>query len=448
MNKEILSKLTRENETPFLVIDHEQIRKNYLRFRERLPRVQIYYAVKANSDPEIIKTLYQLGSSFDVASLPEFNLVFDLVQHLPPKELQSFIWKHIIYANPVKKPDSLHVLNLYKPLLTYDSVEEMRKIKEHCPDAGLLLRIKISDEGSIVKFSNKFGIEPELAADLIEESVKEGLSVEGISFHAGSQCNNPENFVKALETVSEIFKKVEEKGIEIGESISKGYLIRIIDIGGGFPVKYNGDEQSFNTLAKTINRELDRLFPADKFDIIAEPGRFLVANAGTAVAKVILAKHSSKPIAYHIDDGIYHTYSAVLFDHIPVRLKSFKEGELIESSVFGPTCDGLDTLSENEYIHNTSKIFLPLLEEGDFIYSENLGAYTSASSTHFNGMPPAKVIHINNKKPSSIQIPEYFLSLKMGNLLLQQEPPQRYSHDFRQQIINNIKLNSVSQEAQ
>jgi ornithine decarboxylase len=442
MNKETLLKLAKENDSPMLIIDHEQIRKNYLKFKEKLPRVQIYYAVKANSDSEIIKTLYQLGSSFDVASLTEFNLIFNLVKHLPPKELQSFIWKNIIYANPVKKPDSLHVLNLYKPLLTYDSIEEMRKVREHCPDAGLLLRIKISDEGSVVKFSNKFGVDPELTVDLIEETINAGISVEGISFHAGSQCNNPENFIKALETVSEIFKKVEERGHEIGESISRGYPVRIVDIGGGFPVKYNGDEQSFNNLAKTINKELDRLFPPEKFDIIAEPGRFLVANSGTAIARVILAKHSSKKIAYHIDDGIYHTYSAIIFDHVPVKLKSFKEGELIECSVFGPTCDGLDTLSENEYIHNTSKVFLPLLEEGDFIYSENLGAYTTASSTHFNGMPPAKVIHINNK-PQIMPIPEYFLSLKMGSVLLQQDPPIPHNTILQQQMINKMKEKDI-----
>jgi len=145
MDKKIIYDLAQEYGTPLLVMDHEKIIKNYLEFREKLPRVQIYYAVKANSEREIIKTLYDLGSSFDVASLPEFNLVFDLVKSLEPKKLQNFIWNNIIYANPIKKIDSLHVLNLYKPLLTYDSVEEMEKIKMHCPEAGILLRIKIFD---------------------------------------------------------------------------------------------------------------------------------------------------------------------------------------------------------------------------------------------------------------------------------------------------------------
>ncbi len=395
MNKETIKKLAEENGTPLLIMDHEQIRRNYQEFRDRLPRVQIYYAIKANSDPEIIKTLLKLGSSFDVASLNEFNLIFDLVKHLEPRDLQNFIWNNIIYANPAKKPDSLHVLNLYKPLLTYDSIEEMKKIKTHSPDAGLLLRIKISDEGSVVKFSNKFGIDPEQAVDLIEKTIKDGLTVEGISFHAGSQCNKPKNFVKALRTISEIFKEAESKGYAIGETVTKGYPIKIVDIGGGFPVQYNGDEQSFEGLANIINKEIDKLFSKDKILLLAEPGRFLVANAGTEVASVVLAKHSTIPPSYHIDDGVYHTFSALIYDHVPIKVRSIKAGELKECRLFGPTCDGLDTLSENEYIHNTGKVFLPELQEGDLIYTENMGAYTTASSTNFNGMPPAKVIHIN-----------------------------------------------------
>lgn len=397
MDKNFFNNLVKEHGTPLLVIDHDKIRKNYFEFREKLPRVQIYYAVKANSELEIIKILYKLGSSFDVASLPEFNLVFNLVKDLEPKALQNFIWNNIIYANPIKKTDSLHVLNLYKPLLTYDSIEEMKKIKKHCPDAGLLLRIKISDEGSVVKFSNKFGIDPKLAPDLIEKTIKEGLGVEGISFHAGSQCNNPKNFIKALESVADIFSIVEKRGYAIGETVTSDIPKKIVDIGGGFPVQYTGTEQSFGKLTAMINKELDRLFDKDKTSIIAEPGRFMVANAGTAISSIILAKHSTNIPSYHIDDGMYHTFSAVMYDHFEPDLKSFKSGKKIECKVFGPTCDGLDELSENSYVHNTKKIFLPKLDEGDLIYQENIGAYSNASSTNFNGFPSAKIIHINIK---------------------------------------------------
>ena len=372
-----------------IAIEHYESIEDY-RYKDYQNRLNHLLA-----EPEILKTLYKLGSSFDVASLNEFNLVFNLVKDLEPKELQNFIWNNIIYANPVKKPDSLHVLNLYKPLLTYDSYEEMQKIKTHCTDAGLLLRIKISDEGSVVKFSNKFGIEPEKAVDLIIETIKQGLGVEGISFHAGSQCNNPKNFINALETVAKIFEEVELKGYKIGETVTSSNPIKIVDIGGGFPVQYNGNEQSFKELTSAINKALDKLFPKDKVTILAEPGRFIVANAGTAVSSVILAKHSIKIPLYHIDDGVYHTFSAVMYDHFELDLESVREGEKTECKVFGPTCDGLDELSENSYIHNTKKIFLPKLYEGDLIFQKNIGAYSTASSTSFNGMPGARIIHIN-----------------------------------------------------
>ena len=395
MNKKQLEQLAIEYGTPLIVIDHEAIRKNYNEFRERLPRVQVYYAVKANPASEVIKTLYSLGSSFDVASLAEFNLVFENVKNLPPRELQNFIWEKLIYANPIKKTDSLHVLNLYKPLLTYDSFEEAEKVREHCPDAGLLLRLKVPNDGAMVDLSCKFGAEPDEAVELIGKTLKAGIGVEGLSFHVGSQCNNPDNFIRALKLCKAIFDKSAAKGYDVGEKTLKPNK-KLVDIGGGFPIKYNGNEQSFKALAKTLNAELDRFFPQDEFDLLAEPGRFIAGNAGTAIASVILAKHSRKPIpSYHIDDGVYHTYSAIMYDHITPKLKSFKTGVEKECAVFGPTCDGLDTISENKFTPNAPKVFLPKLESGDFIYAENMGAYTSASSSYFNGMPPAKIVHIN-----------------------------------------------------
>lgn len=395
MNKKKLEQLAREHGTPLLVIDHEAIRKNYFNFKERLPRVQVYYAVKSNPAPEIIRTLYSIGSSFDVASLPEFNLLFENVKHLPPKELQNFIWDNVIYANPIKKIDSLHVLNLYKPLLTYDSFEEVQKVKTHCPDAGLLLRIKVPNDDAMVDLSCKFGVEPENAVELIGKTIDTGMTVEGVSFHVGSQCINPKSFLLALKLCKEIFNGAKAKGYDIGEK-TRGTNKKLLDIGGGFPIKYGGEEQSFAGLARILNKEFDRSFPDDEFELLAEPGRFISGNAGTAVASVILARHSRKPLpCYHIDDGVYHTYSAMMYDHMTPTLKAFKTGEEKEYVVFGPTCDGLDTVSENKYIPNAPKVYLPRLENEDFIYAENMGAYTSGSSSHFNGMPPAKIVHVN-----------------------------------------------------
>ena len=142
----------------------------------------------------------------------------------------------------------------------------------------------------------------------------------------------------------------------------------------------------FSKLAKKINHEIDRLFPQE-IEILAEPGRFLVASAGHAVSKIIGKAFRNDKLCYYVDDGVYHTYSGVIFDHCTYRMKSFKKGSKQLCAVFGPTCDDLDTISLAEQ--------LPDLEIGDYLYSENIGAYSAASSTHFNGFPPAKVVHVN-----------------------------------------------------
>lgn len=362
--------------TPVLVMDHEKIRQNYREFKAALPRVQAYYAVKANSDPEIVKTMYRIGSSFDVASFPEFMIVYENIKNIPEKERQDYIWDKIIYANTIKQIQTLHELDPYKPLVTYDNIEELKKIEGHCPHAGLVLRIRVPNTGSMVELSSKFGAHPGEAVDLILEAFKTGLVVEGLSFHVGSQCNNFENYMQALQLAASIFK----------ESESRGHKIKILDIGGGFPVRYNSRVKSFKTLARKLNTEFDRLFPKD-IEILAEPGRFMVATAGTLVAKIIGKAVRDEKTCYYLDDGVYHTFSGIVFDHCQYPLKAFKEGQKKISAVFGPTCDAFDTISVAEE--------LPELEIGDFVYAENIGAYSIASSTYFNGFPPAKVVHIN-----------------------------------------------------
>ncbi|MBN1526151.1 MAG: type III PLP-dependent enzyme [Candidatus Omnitrophica bacterium] len=373
---ERIKRIAKKNGTPVFILDHEKIRQNYREFKESLPRIQAYYAVKANSNPEIVRTLYRMGASFDVASFPEFMIVHNNIKRLSRKARQDFIWDKIIYANTIKQVETLHQLDQYKPLVTYDNIAELRKIKKHCPHAGLCLRIRVPNTGSMVELSSKFGAHPGEAVDLILEAFNLGLVVEGISFHVGSQCNNFENYMQALQLSASIFR----------ESGSRGHTIKILDIGGGFPVRYNNKAKSFRVLARRLNAEIDRLFPKD-IEILAEPGRFMVANAGTLVAKVIGKAVRDGKTCYYIDDGIYHTFSGVIFDHCVYPIKAFKDGEKKVSAVFGPTCDALDTISVAEE--------LPELELGDLVYAENIGAYSIASSTYFNGFPPAKVVHIN-----------------------------------------------------
>src|SRR4051812_46203501 len=141
ITKARLQQLAKKEGTPLFVIDHDALRQAYRLFRKHLPRVQVYYAVKANPDPEIVRTLFKEGASFDVASMPEFKIVYANIKGLPAKQRQDWIWDKIIYANPTKPTDTLEELNRYKPLVTFDNLEEIQKIKQHAPNAGLVLRI-------------------------------------------------------------------------------------------------------------------------------------------------------------------------------------------------------------------------------------------------------------------------------------------------------------------
>jgi ornithine decarboxylase len=372
-----LRKLGQKHGTPLFVIDHDELRKNYRQFRRYLPRVQVYYAVKANPDPAIVRTLYREGSSFDVASMPEFMIVHDNIKHLEAKARQDWIWDKIIYANPTKPTKTLEDLNQYKPLVTFDNLEEIRKIKKHAPNAGLALRLKVPNTGAMVELSSKFGASPGEAVDLILAADKAGLTVEGISFHVGSQTTNFENYVQALNLTASVFQEAKDRGYT---------KMNLIDIGGGFPAPYDASVRPFRELAKVINTEIDRLFPRN-LQILAEPGRFLVASAGYAVSQVIGKAVRDGKTCYYINDGVYHTYSGVIFDHCKYPIKAFKRGPEQICSVFGPTCDALDVVSMAEN--------LPELERDDFVYSVNIGAYSHASATYFNGFPPATVVHVN-----------------------------------------------------
>ena len=374
----ILHQLVKKHGTPLFVVDHDELRRNYATFKKYLPRVQAYYAVKANPDPIIVKTLYDAGASFDVASMPEFGIVHAYIKDLPAKQRQDWIWDKIIYANPIKANETLQELDQYKALVTYDNSEEIKKIKQYAPHSGLCLRLKVANTGAMVELSSKFGAASGEAVNLILEADKAGLVVEGLSFHVGSQTTNFENFVQAINLAANVFKEARDRGYT---------KMNLLDIGGGFPAPYDATVQPFRKLARKINTELDRLVPKD-IQILAEPGRFMVATAGTIISKIIGKAVRDGKLCYYIDDGVYRTFSGIIFDHCQYHLKAFKKGPTKICTVFGPTCDALDVISMAEELPAN-------LERGDLLYSKNIGAYSVASSTPFNGFPPAKVVHIN-----------------------------------------------------
>ena len=311
--KEKLLKLAKKHGTPLFIIDHDKIRANYRSFKKNLPRVQAYYAVKANSNQEIIKTLFDEGASFDVASYNEFMQVYEYIKHFEENVKDFFIWDKIIFSNTIKDKDTLKKIRRYRPLVTYDNKDELEKIKANCDTAGLVLGSKFPIQVRRSRWPQNSGQSPARRMILLKQAFEMGLVVEGLSFHVGSQCTNFDNYTSALGITAEIFHHAR----------GKGYNLKIVDIGGGFPVPYDSQVPKFEKLAQVINAECERLFPAD-VELIAEPGRFMVATAATLVSEIIGKARRDGKVFYHINDGVYHTFSGVVYDHWIPNFHAFK----------------------------------------------------------------------------------------------------------------------------
>jgi len=357
----------KKHKTPFMLIRQGVLEKQYQRFRKCLPEVTPYFAIKANPHPKIIKTFVDLGASFDVASAWEMKEVLRLGAS-PGK---------IIFANTIKSCEDIIAARRRRVrLMTFDNEPELYKLSEHYPRAHVLLRIKVENQGSIVELSLKFGADPENALHLLRKAKSLGLVPMGISFHVGSQCRNVENYLQALEISSRIFEEAKENDMPL----------KVLDIGGGFPIQHFDSEigVNFERMASQIRKQLKLLFDK-KVRFIAEPGRFLIGPAGILVTQVIGRTFRNNKNYYYLNDGIYADFSGMVFDHCKYEFKTLRRGHKFLSALAGPSCDSFDTLSTNTEI--------PELYLNDVIYVKNIGAYSSASAaSNFNGFPPAKIV--------------------------------------------------------
>lgn len=351
--------------TPLLVIDRAKLMEEYQQFRKLLPRVRLYYAVKANPHPDVIKTFRDLGSCFDVASEGEMRNV--LAQDVEPNRL--------ILANTVKRPEALEFARQAGiDFVTFDSEPELYKIAKHAPGCRVLARLKVSNLGSIVELSLKFGADQDQIVPMLLKARTLGLRPEGVSFHVGSQCTDYETYHRAFEVTSSIIAEAKARGLEV----------KVVDIGGGFPIRHLATDQStVRTFARLMRQELDRLFPAN-IDIIAEPGRGLVGPAGMLITRVVGRSIRNNKNYYYLDDGVYGDFSGIVFDHCKYEFKTLKKTPKFISILAGPTCDSFDTIALS--------VELPEMEVGDVVYVPHIGAYSCASALSFNGIPPAKVI--------------------------------------------------------
>ncbi|MFC1624335.1 type III PLP-dependent enzyme [Candidatus Omnitrophota bacterium] len=359
----------KKHRTPFMLIRRAVLEKQYKRFRKSLPNVTPYYAIKANPHPSIIKTFVKLGASFDVASAAEMKQVL----HLGASP------SRIIFANTIKSHEDIEASRRRRVrLMTFDNEPELYKLAKYSPGARVLVRIKVANEGSVVELSLKFGADSDQAFFLLRKAKALGLVPAGVSFHVGSQSANVENYLQALEISARIFKEAKKNGLPL----------KIMDIGGGFPIQHFDNEIgiNFERMASQIKQQMRTLFDKNvKF--IAEPGRFLAGPAGILVTQVIGRTFRNNKNYYYLNDGIYGDFSGMVFDHCRYEFKTLRRGPTFLSTLAGPTCDSFDTLSINEEI--------PELYVGDVVYVKNIGAYSCASATPgFNGFPPAKIIMV------------------------------------------------------
>lgn len=350
--------------TPFIVLAEEQVAKNYNYLKKYLPGVKIHYAVKSNPDSRIIKTLASLGSYFDVASDGEMLALTSL--GVPADRL--------LYANTCKTASGMKTASdLGVDKFTFDSETEIFKMAEALPGGTVLLRIKLENKDSHIDLNVKFGANAKEALELLKLAREQGLVVAGLCFHVGSQCTNPKAYINGLETCRKIFDEAREEGFEL----------KVLDIGGGFPMSVTGEHIDVEDLTAQISAGLAKHFPDT--EIWAEPGRFISGTTANLITRVIGAQIRNGQQWYFLDEGLYGTFSGIIFDHWNFDLLNFKTGKAISAVFAGPSCDSLDTLFRDKQTEP--------LEVGDLILVPACGAYTSASATVFNGFAKAPIIY-------------------------------------------------------
>lgn len=365
LTKKEVEMLSEKYPTPFVVISLAQVERNYDFLKRHMPRVNVYYAMKANPAPRVIETLARRGASFDTASAGEIETLARM----------GILGTQMIYANPVKTPQGLAAAAQFGVRrFTFDDHSEIGKMAAAVPGAEVLARVRVKNQNALVDLNAKFGAEPEAAIALLREAKAAGLSPAGLCFHVGSQSLSLEAYRDALYLMRRLFD----------EAAAAGMPLSLLDIGGGFPIPTaDGGHPNVGGLMAAIEAELEALFP--DAEVWAEPGRFLSGTAVNLVTSVIGEKERRGQIWYILDEGLYGTFSGVIFDHWTFDFVAFKPGRRRKTTLVGPSCDSIDFVRRD--------VLLPKLTVGDKLLVPDCGAYTTASATTFNGFALATEIY-------------------------------------------------------
>ena len=348
-------------ETPFLLVDLQQVRGNLRRLRAALPGADVYYAVKANPHPAILRALAEEGCGFEISSRGEL----DLVESLGARQ-------GLVSSNPIKPPSFVErAAEVGVEAFAIDSPDEVVKIARAAPGAAVYVRLLVDNSGSEWPLARKYAVDPETAVDLLVQAADLGLNPRGTTFHVGSQCRVATSWLDALDTTAVVWEAAERRGLRLD----------LLNIGGGFPVQHTRPIPQVEEIGEVVRRGIAERFPA-KIQVALEPGRMIVGDAAVLGASVIGKARRGAEDWVYLDVGVFNGLMETIEGFAYEFLTSARG---IRSSVVlaGPSCDSVDVISES--------VALPDLAVGDRLYVANAGAYTLSYASHFNGWPPPTV---------------------------------------------------------
>lgn len=360
--------LVQQYGSPLLLLDCDVIRRQYRKLTQALPGVDLHYAIKALPSKAVLATLAEEGCGFDIATNGEIRLLEELF--IEPRRT--------LHTHPVKRDEDIRTALRYGcTTFVVDNIDELEKCLPYRHRVAVLLRVSFPNPQARVDLSRKFGCAIDDVPELLSAADARGIHVKGLSFHVGSQVEDGAAHVHAIERCAEVIATRRNDAVA---------PLSLLDIGGGFPVNYDGSVDDIEPFCAPIRDALAGL-PAS-VHIVAEPGRYIAAPAMTCITSVIGRARRGGQMWYYLDDGVYNSFSGQIFDHTRYPLIApDAKGEARPSVLAGPTCDSIDVIAED--------IILGDMQIGDIIVAPMMGAYTAASATTFNSLARARILTIN-----------------------------------------------------
>jgi len=372
MNKVLMDTILQSpnTETPALVLDFEHIHQTYNRFLEAFPGGQIYYAMKANANPQVVQLVVDRQGGLEIASLAELERALDA----------GATGEQIICSNPIKNPiflQRMHQAGVYA--MVVDSTFEVEKVAQFAPGSRVYVRLAVDNHGSVLPLAGKFGVSGEEALAIFDQARELGLEPIGLSFHVGSQCLSVDNWVNAIRACGQIWQDAE----------ARGHKFHFLDIGGGFPAGHYHDASipTIEAIGVKTMEAIEAYIPQiPNLMLVLEPGRGLVGESGRLLVTVVGKAKRGDAMWLYLDAGVFNGLMET-FEGFPPVVSLVGETEDMPKESYtlaGPSCDSCDVVARD--------LLMPQVNIGDKLVFYDAGAYTNEYAVAFNGFPIPRVM--------------------------------------------------------